>query len=212
MGTETIGPDRMAAGAQAFGFNRVPPIDLPGAAASRFPLDYLHTNPVDLPSLANQSIGQGNTRSTPLQMALAASAIADGGTIMAPHAMQQIRDSEGNVIERWHDHAWLRPVSPTTAQTMHDAMMSVVAHGTATVLQMPGFDIGGKTGTAQIGNGDIDAWMIAFGGPAGQAPTIALAVVVLDQPNGGESTGAHVAGPVAKQVLEAYLNGPSGGH
>jgi peptidoglycan glycosyltransferase len=212
MGTETIGPDRMAAGAQAFGLNRVPPIDLPGAAASRFPLAYLHHDPVDLPSLANQSIGQGNTRVTPLQMALVASAIADGGTIMAPHVMKEIRDSEGNIVERWHDHAWLRPVSSSTAQTMHDAMMSVVAHGTATVLQMPGFDIGGKTGTAQIGNGDIDAWMVAFGGPAGKAPTIALAVVVLDQPGVSESTGAHVAGPVAKQVLEAYLNGPSGGH
>ncbi|HVN49796.1 MAG TPA: penicillin-binding transpeptidase domain-containing protein, partial [Acidimicrobiales bacterium] len=212
MGTETIGPDRMAAGAQAFGFNRTPPIDLPGAAASRFPLDFLRTNPVNLPDLAHQSIGQGSDRATPLQMALVASAIADGGTIMAPHVMKEIRDSEGSVIEQWHDRPWLRAVSPATAQTMHDAMLSVVAHGTATVLQMPGFDIGGKTGTAQIGNGDIDTWMIAFGGPAGQAPTIAVAVVVLDQPNGGESTGAHVAGPVAKQVLEAYLNGASGGH
>ena len=212
MGTETIGGDRMVAGAQAFGFNRTPPIDLPGAVASRFPVAFLHTNPPDIPSLSQQSIGQGSDRSTPLQMALAASAIADGGTIMAPHAMKEIRDSEGNVIERWHDHAWLHAVSQGTAQTMHDAMMSVVAHGTATVLQMPGFDIGGKTGTAQIGNGDIDAWMAAFGGPAGQAPTIAVAVVVLDQPGFGESTGAHVAGPVVKQVLEAYLNGSAGGH
>ncbi len=100
-------------------------------------------------------------------MALVASAIADGGTIMKPHAMKEIRDSEGNVIERWHDSPWRQAISQSTAQTMHDAMMSVVAHGTATVLQMPGFDIGGKTGTAQIGTDAIDAWMIALRGAGG---------------------------------------------
>jgi penicillin-binding protein A len=212
MGTETIGGGRMVNGAQSFGFNSKPPIDLPGAAISRFPTAFLHTNPPDIPSLSQQSIGQGNDAATPLQMALVASAIADGGRIMKPHAMKEIRDSEGNVIERWHDGPWVQAVSPSTAQTMHDAMLSVVAQGTATVLQMPGFDIGGKTGTAQIGTDAIDAWMIAFGGPAGQAPTIAVAVVVLDQPGVSEATGAHVAGPVAKQVLEAYLNGSSAGH
>ena len=212
MGTETIGGPRMVGGAQAFGFNSRPPIDLPGPATSLFPTAFLHTNPPDIPSLSQQSIGQGNDGASPLQMALVASAIADNGTIMRPHAMKEIRDSEGNVIERWHDRAWRQAVSPSTAKTMHDAMMSVVANGTATVLQMPGFDIGGKTGTAQIGTDAIDAWMMAFGGPPGQAPTIALAVVVLDQPGVDEATGAHVAGPVAKQVLEAYLNGPSGGH
>jgi penicillin-binding protein A len=213
MGTQTIGPQRMAAGATAFGFNHVPPIDLPGAAASRFPLDYLHTNPIDLPSLAHQSIGQGSDAISPLQMALVTATIADGGTMMRPHAMKEIRDSEGAVIERWQDQPWLHPISPSTAQTMHDAMMNVVAHGTAVGLQIPGFEIGGKTGTAETGRtGTIDAWMVAFGGPPGQTPTIALSVVVLDQPGFGESTGAKVAGPIAKQILEAYLGAPSGAH
>ncbi len=78
---------------------------------------------------------------------------------------------------------------------------------------MPGYDVGGKTGTAEIGDTDtINTWMIAFAGPPGQAPTIAVAVVVLDQPGVSESTGAHVAGPIAKQVLEAYLGAPAAGH
>ena len=55
---------------------------------------------------------------------------------------------------------------------------------------------------------DIDAWMIAFGGPPNATPTIALSVVVLDEAGtAAESTGAQVAGPIAKQILQAYLTG-----
>jgi peptidoglycan glycosyltransferase len=213
MGTETIGGARMIAGAQAFGFNSVPPIDLPNPVASRFPTAFLQANPENFPALAQQSIGQGNTFGTPLQMALDVAAIANGGVIMRPHVMKEVRDSEGTVIERYHDGPWRTAISPSTAQTMHDAMLNVVAEGTATVLQMPGFEIGGKTGTAEIGNSNrVQAWMSAFGGLPGQAPSIALAVVVLDQPGFGESTGASVAGPIAKQILEAYLSGSGSGH
>ncbi len=213
MGTETIGGQRMVAGADAFGFNQKPPIDLPGAATSLFPDTFLHTNPINIPQLSQQSIGQGSDAVSPLQMALVAAAIADGGTIMKPHVMKEVRDSEGNLVERYNPSPWVQAISAASAQTMHDAMMSVVAHGTATVLQIPGFDVGGKTGTAEIGDTNtINAWMIAFAGPPGQTPTIALSVVVLDQPGVSESTGAHVAGPIAKQVLEAYLGATPSGH
>ncbi len=98
----------MVDGAQAFGFNQKPPIDLPGAATSLFPTAFLHTNPVNTPQLSLQSIGQGSDAVTPLQMALVAAAIADGGTIMKPHVMKEVRDSEGNLIERYHPSPWLQ--------------------------------------------------------------------------------------------------------
>ena len=97
MGTETIGPDKMVAGAQAFGFNAKPPIDLPAAAASNFPTDFRR----NLPALAQSSIGQNDVQATPLQMALVAAAIANGGSMMTPHVMQEIRDSEGGIVQRY---------------------------------------------------------------------------------------------------------------
>ncbi len=202
MGAETIGLDKMINGAQSFGFNQKPPIDLPGPARSNFP------TALDAATLAQSSIGQNSVAASPLQMALVASAVADGGAIMKPHAMTEVRDSEGDVVERYHNSVWLDPISPQSAQVMHDAMMGVVANGTATILRMPGYDIGGKTGTAQVRPNDIDAWMIAFGGPPNATPTIALSVVVLDVAGtAAESTGAQVAGPIAKQILQAYLTG-----
>jgi peptidoglycan glycosyltransferase len=213
MGTETIGGPKMVAGAQAFGWNRTPPIDLPGAARSRFPDAFLHTNPENYPALAQQSIGQGSVVGSPLQIALDVAAIANGGTIMRPHVMKEVRDSEGAVIEKYHIAPWLTPISASTAQTMREAMLDVVATGTATGMAIPGYEIGAKTGTAEIGNTNtVQAWMSAYGGLPGQEPTIAVAVVVLNQPGFGESTGASVAGPIAKQVMQAYLSGSGSGH
>ncbi len=212
MGTETIGPEKMTAGAQAFGFDQKPPIDLPNPAASQFPTSFTG----QLPLLGQASIGQNGTRATPLQMALVGSAIADGGVIMKPHVMTEVRDSEGNLVEQYHPSPWLTPISPQTAQTIHDAMMQVVAHGTATGMQLPGFDVGAKTGTAEVGlvnaGSSIDAWMVAFAGPKGQAPTVAVSVVVLDQTGDSEATGAQVAGPIAKQMLQATLAVQAAGH
>jgi len=214
MGAETIGPDKMIAGAQSFGFNDIAPIDLPGAARSIFPTNFGQGTPtVDRAVLGQSSIGQNNVQATPLQMALVAAAIAHGGVIMKPHVMTQIRDSEGNLVQQYRPAPWLTPISPGTTATIHDAMMQVVANGTATVLQMPGFDVGGKTGTAEIGDTkQINAWMIAFAGPKGQEPTVAVAVVVLNQPGVSEATGARVAGPIAKQVLAATLAEQASGH
>ncbi len=76
--------------------------------------------------------------------------------------------------------------------------------------------MGAKTGTAEAGAVDpgssIDAWMIAFAGPQGQAPTVAVSVVVLDQTGDNEATGARVAGPIAKAMLQATLAEQAAGH
>ena len=84
-------------------------------------------------------------------------------------------------------------------------MVNVVDHGTGTAARIPGVSVAGKTGTAQHGgSGNPHAWFVAFA-PA-QAPTIAVAVVVLDGGNSGsEATGGRVAAPIAKAVIEAAL-------
>lgn len=206
MGAETLGPDIMVEGAAAFGWNQVPPIDLPGAVESRFPVALAD----DLPALAQASIGQGDNSATPLQMALVAAGVANEGTIMAPHVMKEIRDGEGAVIDDEPIDQWKTPISPESAATMRQAMLGVVANGTLTgVAEIPGFEVGGKTGTAQTGRGTNNTWVIEFVGLPGQKPELAIAVIVEDQ--GADETGGGVAGPIARAVLEVALQPPAGG-
>lgn len=206
MGAETIGADGMVSGAESFGFNDRPPIDLPGAVDSVFPTDFHR----DVPKLAQSSIGQNDVQATPLEMALVAAAIANDGVIMKPHAMVEITDSDGTVVERYKRSRWLQPVSSKTAETIRQAMVGVVTGGTATGLAIPGYEVGGKTGTAQLGTEPprSHTWIIGFAGPPGEAPTVAIAVVVLNQPGASEFTGGAVAAPIARAVLEAILAAP----
>lgn len=198
-----LGGDTMTAGAQAFGFDSVPPFDLP-AVASRFPTDFTR----DQPKLAQASIGQNDVAATPLQMAMVAAAIANDGVAMEPYVVADVRDGEGALVDQHDPTPWRRAVSPQTADTMRQAMRQVVTSGTATRLQIPGVDVGGKTGTAQFGSGTplrSHAWMIAWAGPPGQAPTVAVAVIVLGQDGLSEQTGGRVAAPIARQVIEQAL-------
>ena len=122
-------------------------------------------------------------QATPLQMALVAATIANGGMMMNPHVMQEVRDSEGAIVKRYDVSQWLQPISPDAAAVMKGGMLDVVARGTATRLQIPGYEVGGKTGTAQLGTDPpmSHTWIIGFAGPPGD-PQIAIAVVVLNQP------------------------------
>jgi peptidoglycan glycosyltransferase len=209
MGAETIGPDLMTSGAEGFGFNDKPPIDLPAAAASRFPTDWDRK----LPLLAQASIGQYDVRATPLQMALVAAGIANDGVIMAPHLLNQVIDDDGNVVQTYKPHQWLRAISSQASATMRDAMVQVVQRGTATILQLPGQVVGAKTGTADNATSPptTNAWMVAWAGPPGAPPEVVVAVAVpfvhgygSDRVGSG-NTGAAVAGPIAKALLQAAL-------
>jgi len=126
---------------------------------------------------------------------------------MKPHVMREVRDSEGSVIGRYDAGRWLQPLSGDSAATMRAAMLDVVARGTATRMQIAGYEVGGKTGTAQVGSDPPTShtWIIGFAGPPGGVPQIAISVVVLDQPGVREATGGLVAAPIAQRVMSAYL-------
>jgi peptidoglycan glycosyltransferase len=209
MGSETIGPTDMVNGAESFGFNDAPPIDLPGPAKSVFPTNF--TN--DLPKLAQSSIGQNDVQASPLQMALVAAGVANQGKIMKPHVMTDIRDSNLNVITRFDPSVWKTPISPENAATMKQAMIGVVENGTGSTARIPGYEVGAKTGTAQLGTTPARShlWMVAFGGPPGD-PQVAVAVVILDQPGDlADATGGERAGPIVRMVLDAALKVKNGG-
>ena len=118
-------------------------------------------------------------------------------------------NQDGNVVDTYDPEVWTNAMDPATAALMRDAMRGVVDSGTATRLAVPGFDVGGKTGTAQLGTEPArsHAWIIGFGGPENGVPTIAVAVIVEGQPGASEQTGGRVAAPIAQAVLAAYLQG-----
>lgn len=196
-----MGAEALVSTTRAFGFGEVPPIDLPGVAASTTAdVAFFDRN---TPLLAQTAIGQNTVRATPLQMALVAGAIANGGVIMAPHVMAEIRDNDARVIDRHEPRPWRTAIDPAVAATLRDAMINVVERGTATRLAVPGIPTAGKTGTAQIGNGLSHAWIIGFA-PADN-PRVAVAVVVDAQEGASEQTGGRVAAPVGRAVLSAAL-------
>ena len=220
LGAGLLGPQRLIDQAQSFGFNTVPPIDLPGAEASRFPTDFgneLRPPSFELPAgvfeespaLAQTSIGQNDVAATPLQMAMVAAAVANDGVIMEPRVVSEIRNLKGDRVRSVGTNVWLRPFSPVVATDLRTALVNVVENGTARQVQMEGVEVGAKTGTAQLG---IDppqshAWMIAFAGPPGEPSEIAVAVLVEANPGAADQTGGRVAGPIVAAILDQYFLG-----
>ena len=118
--------------------------------------------------LGQASIGQFSTQATPLEMALVTAGVANGGIIMSPHVMKEIRDDNGKVIDTFDPKPWRTAVSPQTAATMRQAMIGVVQGGTGTAARIPGVEVGGKTGTAELDDAgsQSEAWFTCFAGPA----------------------------------------------
>jgi peptidoglycan glycosyltransferase len=211
MGVEQAQAPGMTATAEAFGFNQDVPIDLPGAVQSRWPTEVVSDDP---PFLAQASIGQNEVQATPLQMALVAAAVANDGKVMRPHVMREIRDDQGDVVERYEPETWTTPMSEDSSRLLREAMVSVVTDGTASRLDDglgDGIVVGGKTGTAQLGTDPprSHAWIIGFAGPEGEVPHVAVAVLVEGQEGASEQTGGRVAAPIAAAVLEAALAPPA---
>jgi peptidoglycan glycosyltransferase len=198
-----LGGESLYGEAQSFGFDRTPPVDLPFAVQSNFPQAFTFTQ--DLPGLAYSAIGQQDVQATPLEMALVAAGIADGGTIMTPHVLDHVTNSQNAVVSTYQPKPWLQATSGATASTINQLMLSVVnaPNGTGTAARIPGVAVAAKTGTAQTGTNQIDAWFTAFA-PA-QNPQIAVAVLLPNQPSGNEYQGGTLAAPIAKAMIEAYL-------
>ena len=147
----------------------------------------------------NLAIGQGQLLVTPLQMAVVTEALANHGTLWRPQYLSSIDSKDGSEIlkENPHQLGFVR-ASNKTWNLLDQAMSLVVASGTARGAYIKGIQVWGKTGTAQNSSGRDHAWFIAFAGKPGQAPSIAVSVLV---ENGGH--GASAAVPIARQVIAA---------
>jgi peptidoglycan glycosyltransferase len=196
-----LGADALRNQAEAFGFDTDLSIPLT-VARSRFPAD----GAIDQAQTALSAIGQYDVRVTPLQVAMLAATIANGGTEMKPYLVATVRDQDLTVVDTTSPTELGRPISPATAAALRDMMLNVVTNGTGTSAQIPGVQVAGKTGTAQTTDGAAPhAWFTAFA-PA-IAPRIAVAVVVEHGGSlGSEATGGKVAAPIARAVIEAALS------
>ncbi len=188
-----LGTETLASYADEFGFNASLPWPL-GGATSVFP------KPADMDKahLAQASFGQGEVLATPLEIALATSAVANEGEIMKPYMVQRVLDYHQNVLRETRPEVWKRPLTGEVAAQLTDLMVAAVESGTGTSARISGVQVAGKTGTAEVANGESHAWFAAFA-PAADPDVV---VVVLVE-NAG--TGGSVAAPVAREVIAAAL-------
>lgn len=204
--------EELQAEARAFGLGSDTGIDLPGEVAGRVPdaawkkqfnanyPEYQMWLPGDT---VNMAIGQGDMLATPLQMACVYAGIANGGTIMKPHVLMNVLDSEG-VPTLTTEPAVLRATGASDASlgVITRSLIDVTESGTAAgAFSGFGVTVAGKTGTAEVKGKDDYAWFCAYA-PA-NAPKYAVAVVVEQGGHGGSVTG-----PAARNVLAQLLGEP----
>ncbi|MFF3463934.1 penicillin-binding transpeptidase domain-containing protein [Streptomyces sp. NPDC001984] len=199
-----VGAKNMLTTAQAFGFNdtglRIP--------FSVSPSTFDTT--VDGAQLALSSIGQYNTRATPLQMAMVAAAVANGGQVRDPYLVERTVRKGGETIATSGSRPPRQAMHPATAVAMKELMTDVVREGTGTNAAIRGATVGGKTGTAQhgIGNSGVPyAWFVSWAQSDNDLePKVAVAVVVEDAAADRlDISGGGDAAPIAKAVMRAVL-------
>lgn len=185
-----------------FGFGKTSPIDLPGATKGFIP------NPAwkratlredwFIGDTYNTSVGQGYVRVTPIQLASATQAIANGGTIFSPRLVKQVEDQNGKIIESPPQTAYRFDISPKDLMVVREGMRMAVTQGTVKRLAALPYPVAAKTGSAQAGiNRSAHGWVTLFA--PYENPELVLTILV---ENGGG--GEQAAVPVAKKFLEWY--------
>ncbi|HUQ00708.1 MAG TPA: penicillin-binding transpeptidase domain-containing protein [Aeromicrobium sp.] len=194
-----IGAGALADQARAFGFGTDPLEGLP-SSPSRFP-----TGHMEPPQVAQAGIGQYDVSASPLQMAMVAAAVANGGEVMRPFVVKAVRAPNLRVLDETEPESLGRAMSSANAGKLTQMMVSTVTRGTAASARIPGMDVAGKTGTAQSTKDRPPyAWFVSFA-PADN-PQVAVAVVVESSNTArSEIAGGRLAGPVARAVMQAVL-------
>jgi peptidoglycan glycosyltransferase len=206
---QNVGRPTMTTYMKRFGFYALPPIDLPS--------DELRTSrPFDFKGrpfrpgspdedIGRIGIGQGGLLVTPMQMAMVAAAVANGGKLMEPRLTNKVVDQDGRTVRTIAPAVYDQVMSPKTASEVNQMMRTVVDEGTGTPAKLgSGIAFAGKTGTASIGatgSGLTQPWFIGFA-PADN-PKVAIAVTI-EKTQG--QFGGQVAAPIARDIVQALLS------
>jgi peptidoglycan glycosyltransferase len=205
---ESLGRGTMTRYMKRFGFYAKPPLDYPldelNSSRPYSPTGHPYPSGSPREDIGRIAIGQGGLLVTPLQMAMVASAVADGGKLMRPHLTGRVVDPSGRTVETISPRLYRRVMKTSSANAVAQMMKKVVDEGTGTPAQLgSGITFAGKTGTASVGVAGLNLtqpWFIGFA-PI-QNPKVAVAVTI-ERSNGG--FGGTVAAPIAKAVVQTLL-------
>lgn len=201
-----IGPENFSKYQQIFGFGTKTNIDLPGEARTDsliYTEDQLSTI-----NLATNSFGQ-NFNVTMVQVASAFCSIINGGNYYQPHVVKKITDENGNVIQEDNGTLLKKTVSSSTSELLKQYLYATVSDGTGKYAKVPGYSMGGKTGTAQKLPRGQGNYLVSFIGFAPVDNPQLLVYVVVDEPNAEEEFHSTFAQEIAKGIFEEtlpYLN------
>jgi penicillin-binding protein A len=203
---EGIGEDTLGNYMERFGFGQDPPLDYPDgqmlASGVRNSKGRLVTSGFDVGRVAiGQGGNEGQIQVSPLQMAMVAGAVGNGGELMQPRLTERVVSKDGRA-EDVKPARQARVMSREAAGQLTEMMGNVVEEGTGTAAALSGIRAGGKTGTAEVDNATANqAWFIGFA-PLDN-PRMAIAVTI----ERTQGQGGTEAAPIAKQVLESLLGG-----
>ncbi|MER3455624.1 MAG: penicillin-binding protein 2 [candidate division GAL15 bacterium] len=200
-----LGPDLLAEYAQRLGFGSPTGVDLPLEVPGMIPDPAYKQRTWQEPwypgDTLNMAIGQGFVLVTPLQVARAMSAVANGGILLRPRLVRAVVSPEGHVVRTFSPEAQARlPVSDQALAALRRGLVAVVDRGTGQAARVEGLQVAGKTGSAETARGRPHAWFAGYA-PASQ-PRIVVVVLVEHGYRGGVS-----AAPIARAILERWWTG-----
>jgi peptidoglycan glycosyltransferase len=208
LAVEQTGGDKLKGMAQQFGFGSEPRFigdtesNYFGCAVSETGTITDPNGRIDPPALAQSSIGQRDVRMTPLQGALIAATVANGGKQMQPYVVDSLQNADLAQIDKTQPKVARTPFNSQVAGYLQDMMISVTDNGTGKKARISGVQVGSKTGTAE--NAEDDAahgWYIGFAMKDGK-PLAAIAVILENAGKGGSAEASRIGG----QVMKAYID------
>ena len=203
-----LGPLLLIEYAKRFGFYSVPPLETP--VNERAPSGLYQGTALFRPTDGFQvdagrfAFGQERLLVTPLQMAMLAAAVGNGGVVMEPYVVERVVAPDRKTVSRRRPRELGRAIEVESARSLAAMMERAVENGTGTAAQISGVRVAGKTGTAETGRpGRNTTSFIAFA-PV-DSPRVAIAVFLENQ----DGTGGGTAAPIAREVMQALLSGGS---
>lgn len=186
-----------------FGFTGKTGIDLPGEASPQ----YYEEDKYGIVELSSASFGQTNSL-TPIQVCTGLCAIANGGKLLTPYVVSEIKDADGNTVSKTEPNVVRQVISEKTSKTVSKMMQSVVDNGTGKNGYVAGYRVGGKTGTStKLGEskaGEKDKYIVSFSAIApADDPQIAM-LIICDEPDQDLGGGA-ICAPIAATVIEESM-------
>jgi cell division protein FtsI (penicillin-binding protein 3) len=202
--SDIIGAERLYTQARNYGFGMPTGIELPGEASGEL------KKPVEWSGATLNSIAYGyEIAVTPLQIAAAYCAVANGGILMKPYIIAKEMDEAGEVVYTGHPEKIRRVISEETAKMLRDFFIGVVERGTGQSAKIPGITIAGKTGTSRnyvdgkYASGNYNATFVGFF-PAEKPELVCL--VIIENPTAGGYTGALASAPIFKAIAQQIIN------